>query len=102
MCTQQRGLFPFRGPVGSGGLTLLLADGDVASGTGSPREVPHPQLAAWQGAGDLEAGGPVEAAANVRDHSPGCTMARHGKRRVDRVRKSVSGRARRIGLGRVT
>ncbi|WP_406494912.1 hypothetical protein OHB06_30940 [Streptomyces sp. NBC_01604] len=49
---------------------------------------------------DLDAGeNPVEVSANVRHHSPGYTMAQHGKRRVEGARKLAAGTAQRIGLG---
>ena len=35
-------------------------------------------------------------------HSPGCTMAQYGKRRVEGARKPASGTAERIRLGKIT
>ncbi|MET8566250.1 hypothetical protein ABZV75_38945 [Streptomyces flaveolus] len=52
---------------------------------------------------DLDVGeNPVEVSANVRHHSPGCTTAQYGKRRVEGARRPASGTARRIGLRRLT
>jgi integrase len=51
---------------------------------------------------DLDAGeNPVEVSANVRDHSPGYTMAQYGKRRVQGARKLAAGTAQRIGPGAI-
>ncbi|GAA2646789.1 hypothetical protein [Streptomyces lunalinharesii] len=48
---------------------------------------------------DLEAGeNPVEVSANVRHHSPGCTMARYSRSRMNGARKLAASGANRIGL----
>ncbi|WNI14825.1 hypothetical protein [Actinacidiphila sp. ITFR-21] len=51
---------------------------------------------------DLDNGeNPVEVSAKVRHHSPGYTMARYGKRRVEGARTLAASTAGRIGLGTV-
>ncbi|MFD7589688.1 hypothetical protein ACFV84_30130 [Kitasatospora sp. NPDC059811] len=48
---------------------------------------------------DLEAGeNPAEVSANVRHHSPGCTMARYGHSRKDGARRLAASGAGRLGL----
>ncbi|MEU2515667.1 hypothetical protein [Streptomyces syringium] len=41
---------------------------------------------------------PVEVSANARRHSPGYTMARHGRRRAEGAKKLAASSAARIGL----
>ncbi|MFD7734516.1 hypothetical protein ACFV6F_29575 [Kitasatospora phosalacinea] len=41
---------------------------------------------------------PVEVSANARHHSPGYTMARHGRRRAEGAKKLAASSAGRIGL----
>lgn len=53
-----------------------------------------------QPAGGGAPGKGLEVSATVRHHSPGCTMAQNGKRRVEGARKPAAGAAERIGLGR--
>ncbi|MFF2328522.1 MULTISPECIES: hypothetical protein [unclassified Streptomyces] len=48
---------------------------------------------------DLQAGeNPVEVSADVRHHSPGCTMARYGHSRKDGARRLAASGAGRLGL----
>ncbi|MGW4032159.1 hypothetical protein ACWEFL_23085 [Streptomyces sp. NPDC004838] len=48
---------------------------------------------------DLEAGeNPVEVSADVRQHSPGYTMARYGHSRKDGARRPAASGAGRLGL----
>ncbi|MFD4572305.1 hypothetical protein ACFWNK_27800 [Streptomyces sp. NPDC058417] len=51
----------------------------------------------------LDAGeNPVEVSANVRHHSPGCTMAQYGKRQVEGAHKLASRTTQSTGLEKIS
>lgn len=63
------------------------------------RGLPDSRLEAQQVTNGLEAGeNPGEVSANVRYHSPGCTMARYGHSRKNGARKLAASGASRLGL----